>query len=132
MKIIIGADLVPTESNYKYFESGDVGQLIGKDLSEKLQAVDFTIFNLEFPLTDNLSPIAKCCPKLIAPTSTIARIKAITPHFFTLANNHHIMDQDPKGLEETMHMLDQVDDAGSTCRRWSHCCSRSSGYRKSP
>lgn len=81
MKIIIGADLVPTESNYKYFEAGDVDKLIGKDLSEKLQAADFTIFNLEVPLTDTASPIDKCGPNLIAPTSTIAGLKAINPHF---------------------------------------------------
>ena len=100
--------MVPTESNYKYFESGyDVDKLIGKELSEKLQAADFTIFNLEFPLTDTFSPIAKCGPNLIAPTSTISGLKAINPHFFTLANNH-IMDQGPKGLEETMHVLDKA------------------------
>lgn len=107
MKMIIGADLVPTESNYKYFESGEVDRLIGKDLSEKLEAADFTIFNLELPLTDTLSPIAKCGPNLIAPTSTIAGLKAINPHFFTLANNH-IMDQGVNGLEETMRVLDQA------------------------
>ena len=107
MKMIIGADLVPTESNYKYFELGDAERLIGKELSEKLQAADFTIFNLELPLTDDASPIEKCGPNLIAPTSTIAGLKAIDPHFFTLANNH-IMDQGAKGLEATMRVLDQA------------------------
>lgn len=114
MKIIIGADLVPTERNYKYFENGDVDKLIGKDLSEKLQAADFTIFNLEVPLTDTAAPIDKCGPNLIAPISTMAGLKAINPHFFTLANNH-IMDQGTKGLKETLRVLDQagIDYAGA-------------------
>ena len=107
MKIIIGADLVPTESNYKYFESGNVERLIGKDLFEKLKLADYTIFNLEIPLTNTVSPIEKCGPNLIAPTATIVGLQKINPHFFTLANNH-IMDQGMKGLEDTIQVLDQA------------------------
>ena len=51
-KIIIGADLVPTESNYNYFKGCETEYLIGKKITEKLNNADFTIFNLEVPLTD--------------------------------------------------------------------------------
>ena len=51
-KIIIGADLVPTESNYNYFKECETEYLIGKKITEKLNNADFTIFNLEVPLTD--------------------------------------------------------------------------------
>ena len=46
-KIIIGADLVPTESNYNYFKGCETEYLIGKKITEKLNNADFTIFNLE-------------------------------------------------------------------------------------
>lgn len=105
-KIIIGADICPTVSNYKLFKEGDRESLIGSELSEILNSVDFTVFNLETPLTDSLSPIIKCGPNLIAPTYTISGIKAINPHFFTLANNH-ILDQGEKGLLKTMSLLEQ-------------------------
>lgn len=32
IKIIIGADIVPTQSNYHQFETGDIEELIGSDL----------------------------------------------------------------------------------------------------
>ena len=44
-KIIIGADLVPTESNYNYFKGCETEYLIGKKITEKLNNADFTIFN---------------------------------------------------------------------------------------
>lgn len=80
-KIIIGADLVPTESNYNYFKGCETEYLIGKKITEKLNNADFTIFNLEVPLTDKKNPINKCGPNLSAPTDTIAGIKAINSHF---------------------------------------------------
>ena len=103
-KIIIGGDLVPTESNYKLFEEGNVKNLIGEELLEKLNNAEFTIFNLEVPLTDARHPITKCGPNLIAPTATITGLKAINPHFFGLANNH-ILDQGIEGLKSTIAVL---------------------------
>lgn len=103
-KILIGADIVPTKSNYSYFKNGDVDSLIGTELKELLDAADFTIFNLEVPLTNSVSPIDKAGPNLIAPTDTIDGLKAINPHFFTLANNH-ILDQGRQGLDSTIDVL---------------------------
>ena len=105
-KCIIGADLVPTKSNIDLFANADVETLIGKDIENLLANADFTIFNLEVPLTDFSTPIKKCGPNLIAPTKTIAGLKAINPHFFTLANNH-ILDQGEQGLKSTMDILDE-------------------------
>ena len=107
-KFIIGADLVPTDSNIDLFASADVETLIGKDIKKLLDSASFTIFNLEVPLTDLSTPIKKCGPNLIAPTKTIAGLKAINPHFFTLANNH-ILDQGEQGLNSTMSLLDKYD-----------------------
>ena len=106
VKLMIGADLVPTESNYEYFKSGNVDALLGDKLIKKLRDVDFTIFNLEVPLTDKMTPIEKCGPNLIAPTYTIKGLNAINPSFFSLANNH-ILDQGEQGLESTIKLLNE-------------------------
>lgn len=105
---MIGADLVPTKSNYQYFKEGDAKSLIGKRLLEKLRSADFTIFNLEIPLVEKCTPIIKCGPNLAAPTYTINGLKAINRHFFTLANNH-ILDQGELGLESTINILNKAD-----------------------
>lgn len=113
-KCIIGADLVPTKSNISLFANADVETLIGDEIKKILARANFTIFNLEVPLTDLSTPIKKCGPNLIAPTKTIAGLKAINPHFFTLANNH-ILDQGEQGLNSTMSLLNKygIDYAGA-------------------
>lgn len=106
-RIMIGADLVPTESNAELFKRGDARTLVGDELLEKLNSADYTIFNLEVPLTDEQHPIIKCGPNLIAPTATIAGLKEINPHFFGLANNH-ILDQGTEGLASTIKVLEDA------------------------
>jgi len=69
--ILIGGDLAPTKSNIELFNKGDIVSLIGTDLKKLLSNSDFRIFNLEVPLTNKETPITKCGPNLIAPTSTI-------------------------------------------------------------
>lgn len=77
MKILIGADLVPTKRNISLFESGNAEELLGKELAECLNNADYRIFNLEVPLTDREQPIPKCGPNLIAPTKRIAGYQAM-------------------------------------------------------
>ena len=108
MYILIGADIVPTESNIELFSNGNTLQLIGKKLENVLNKASYRIFNLEVPLTDIKHPITKCGPNLIAPTKTIEGFKALGVDLFTLANNH-IMDQDVQGLNSTMDILDESD-----------------------
>ena len=104
MKLIIGADLVPTDTNLDLFVEGNRNMLIGNELEKILSNVDFLCFNLEVPITDVVAPIAKLGPSLRAPSNTIAGLKSINPYFFTLANNH-ILDQGEQGLEQTMNIL---------------------------
>lgn len=106
MKLLIGGDLVPTKSNISLFENVDVDALLGKDLLALLTSADYRLFNLEVPLTDEIAPIDKCGPNLIAPTATIAGIKAIGADLVTLANNH-IMDQGEQGLFSTFQTLQE-------------------------
>lgn len=104
MSILIGADIVPTKSNIEQFNKGDAAFLVGSELLKILNDADYRIFNLEVPLTDVCSPIDKCGPNLIAPTSTINGYKSIGVDFVTLANNH-IMDQGEQGLLSTCDLL---------------------------
>lgn len=104
MNILIGADLVPTKSNMKYFENENIEKLIDKYLLEKLNKADYRIFNLEVPLVDNETPINKCGPNLIATTKSGLGIKALGVNFLTLANNH-ILDQGEQGLSSTLKVL---------------------------
>ncbi len=106
MNMIIGGDLVPTQSNIGLFRNADVTALLGEELLSLWNATNIRIFNLEVPLTDKENPIAKCGPNLIAPTSTIKGIKALTPSLIVLANNH-ILDQGIQGLRSTEETLNK-------------------------
>lgn len=106
MRILIGADLVPTNSNEMLFCNGDGVNLVGKELHNLLKEADCCIFNLEVPITDTRSPIAKCGPALIASTSTVSGYKALGADLLTLANNH-IMDQGEQGLFSTIQTLQE-------------------------
>lgn len=104
MQLIIGGDLVPTESNFGLFNTGNVKSLLGEELFHIWNDADIRIFNLEVPLTDAETPIDKNGPNLIAPTSTVNGIKALAPSLITLANNH-ILDQGENGLNDTIAIL---------------------------
>ncbi len=108
MNILIGADLVPTKSNMRYFENKNTEKLVEKNLLKELNEADYRIFNLEVPLVDNETPINKCGPNLIASTKSALGIKALGVDFLTLANNH-ILDQGEKGLESTLKVLKKLD-----------------------
>ena len=105
-KMIIGADIVPTETNFDLFEAGDVETLAGEELIRILKDADFRIFNLETPVCDAEDPILKYGPNLISPTRTMKGIKAFDPSLLALANNH-ILDQGEQGLVSTLAELDK-------------------------
>lgn len=107
MSIVIGADIVPTNSNIVLFEEPKVEKLLDNGIQTLLNNADFRIFNLEVPLTDKKNKINKNGPHLIASTKSIAGMKAIGVNLFTLANNH-IMDQDVQGLQSTIEVLNRA------------------------
>lgn len=105
ISLIIGGDLVPTESNRKLFENNQIEELLGKELKEELEKVDFKIFNLEAPITVNNEELLKCGPNLKINPTTIKGIKGLSPSLLTLANNH-IMDFKEQGLKDTLEILE--------------------------
>ena len=108
MKLVIGGDLVPTQSNLNLFSKGDINTLLGRELLSLWNSADIRIFNLEVPLVDKEDPINKSGPNLIAPTRTVNGIKALNPTVLTLANNH-ILDQGEQGLSSTSKILSEYE-----------------------
>ena len=106
MSILIGADIVPTESNKAYFDSGDMQYVVGEELTKMLGNSEYRIFNLECPLVNTDSPIQKCGPNLRADVSTVNGLKSVGVDLLTIANNH-IMDHGNAGLESTISVLEK-------------------------
>ena len=107
MKLLFGADLGPTKTNFDLFANADAKALLGEQLLQLLQQADLRCFDLEVPLSDRDTPIPKNGPKLRAPENVVAGIKAMGVNLLTLANNH-ILDQGQPGLEATVRALDSV------------------------
>lgn len=105
--IIIGADMVPTKSNFPLFTNGKIDELVGKELINILKKSDFNIFNLELPLTDSNNCIDKFGICLKAPKNTINAYESLGINFLTLANNH-IMDYGEEGLIDTIDVLNKA------------------------
>lgn len=104
--ILIGADFVPTVSNYDLFCEGNSRQLFGEELEALLAKADFRIFNLETPLCDMLHPINKCGVCFAAPTACVKGYAGVHADLLTLANNH-ILDQGDEGLAATRQVLEE-------------------------
>ena len=64
MKIILGADVVVTDSNRQLFADGNAEEIVGKELLKILYGADYNVFNLEMALTDKALPIKKVIPHL--------------------------------------------------------------------
>ena len=74
MKIIIGADIVATSSNFSNFADGTMENIVDSRILDLLEKAEYRRFNLEAPLTDDISPIEKAGPALACPTAAIKGI----------------------------------------------------------
>lgn len=106
IKLLFGADIVPTDKNKKYFCAGDIQHLFGNELITVLDNADFRCFNLETPLIDDEKPLDKPGPILSSKTETISAIKALNPSLLSIGNNH-ILDHGEEGLKSTLNILDR-------------------------
>jgi len=107
VRVVIGGDTVPTETNVRAFAEGDVELLMDDSLHKRLRSADLAIVNLETPLADVPNPVPKCGPNLIAPTAAAKGLASIGIDVCALANNH-IMDQGAAGLRSTIAVLDSL------------------------
>lgn len=98
--VSIGGDVCPIGKNLPYFISGDA-ESIFNDLLMEFEKADLSIVNLECPLINENTPIAKIGPILGVPGECINGIKQANIDILNLANNH-IMDHGPTGLKNTL------------------------------
>ncbi len=106
MRIIIGADLIPTSDNEKYFINGDVKAILGEKMLAILDNADYRIFNLETALSDKDTPIIKGGPNIRAATSSINGYRKMKVDLLGIANNH-VLDHGYEGFVSTIKTLDE-------------------------
>lgn len=105
MRIIVGADLVPSKHNYDLFEKGNADDLVGVELASILRKSDIRIFNLETVVGSKGQKIKKSGPYLRCPEECFSGIAALNPTVLSIANNH-VMDYGEDGLLETIRIIE--------------------------
>lgn len=106
LKLLFGADLVPTELSEKYFIEQDLKTLLG-DVLKLRDAYDRFIVNIECALTESEKAIAKFGPNIKASPKCADAIKKMGVTDAMLANNH-VFDFGIKGLKDTIANLERV------------------------
>lgn len=114
MKLLIGADLVPTSPvgdipggiSERAFTHGDLEALFS-DVLPLMRAADRVLVNLECALTDSDHAIPKIGPNLKASPACAATLKRAGISDVALANNH-VFDYGIEGLKDTLSALDSV------------------------
>ena len=106
MKLLIGADTVPTSATADLFCSADTRALFG-DVTDLAGGVDRFIINLECALTRRDTPIKKFGPNIKCDPDCIRGIKALGVTDVCLSNNH-VLDYGVGGLRDTLEALDRA------------------------
>lgn len=106
MKMLIGADLVPTSSTEDLFVAGDIKALYG-DVCNMAKNADRFVVNLECALTDYDGAIKKFGPNLKATPAAINGIKNLGVTDVALSNNH-VFDFGIQGLRDTVDTLEKA------------------------
>lgn len=104
-RIIIAGDLLPSGKNQKLFEEGNAKAIFGEKIIDLFNNADFSIFNLEGPLTDSNKAMEKTGPVIKASKDCIKGIKGLGVKAVALANNH-ITDYQEEGFKDTVKLLD--------------------------
>lgn len=106
MKILIGADIVPTGKTEQLFVDGDIQTLFG-DVCELVKNADRTVVNFECALTTVEKGIKKFGPCFKADPKCAHSLKKLGVTDVMLSNNH-VFDFGIQGLRDTMMNLDQA------------------------
>ena len=107
MRIIVGADFVPSEFNVQEFIDSDLDALVGSELKEILDAADYRIFNLEIALADTDTPMKKAGVNFRAPTACINAYKSLGVDLLGISNNH-VLDHGYEGFMSTVNTIDSA------------------------
>src|SRR5690554_4662466 len=106
MKIFITGDFCPIHR--ADWDQPHSGELLDDGIKLLMGQADIRITNLECPLTDHTVAIAKTGPPLKADPRNIQFLTENGFNLVTLANNH-IMDYGSRGLQDTLHILNEND-----------------------
>ncbi|MFX0135592.1 MAG: CapA family protein [Candidatus Hodarchaeota archaeon] len=106
IELIITGDLCPDERIEKLCLNDEYNKIFN-DALQILKEKDFSITNLECPLTLEYRPIEKDGPNLIANPKCAKAIKYAEIDAVTLANNH-ILDQGQEGLNKTISICNKL------------------------
>jgi poly-gamma-glutamate synthesis protein (capsule biosynthesis protein) len=106
MKILIGADVVPTEQTQRLFVEGATHALFG-NIYDLVKSADRLVVNLECALTQSETRIKKFGPCLKADPQCADTLKKLGVTDVMLSNNH-VFDFGIQGLKDTMKSLERV------------------------
>ncbi len=106
MKILFGADVVPTKESEQLFIEGKTDELFG-DVAKLIKNADRTIINLECALTKSDNAIKKFGPNLKADEKCADALKKLGVTDVALSNNH-TFDYGIEGLKDTTDSLERV------------------------
>lgn len=107
MKVSICGDLCPTDTNETLFENGDSDRIF-TDVKSVLEKSDFSIANLECPLTNTSQRSFKSGPNNKAIKESILGIANANFNMLSLANNH-IKDFGEEGILDTIEACKDYD-----------------------
>ena len=107
MKIVIGADFVPSEFNEELFIQGNAKAIVGEEIYDIVKGADLSIFNLEVVLSDHDSPIKKAGVALRADPACINAYKELDVDLLGISNNH-VLDHGYEGFVSTVRTLDEA------------------------
>jgi poly-gamma-glutamate capsule biosynthesis protein CapA/YwtB (metallophosphatase superfamily) len=99
--LTFAGDFLPNNNTLKFVREGKINEF-APELSNILKESDFSIVNLETPLTTKKNPIEKTGNNLMAHPDNANLIKNIGFDAVTLANNH-ILDQNEQGVLDTLN-----------------------------
>jgi poly-gamma-glutamate synthesis protein (capsule biosynthesis protein) len=104
INILITGDFCPV-GRYESQMTKDPQDVLG-DFYEKIQKADAVFTNLECPITDFKTPIAKTGPALKTNIKALDFLSKAYITYVTLANNH-ILDYGKIGLNDTLNALNE-------------------------
>lgn len=104
--ITFAGDFVPNEKTLKLVHENRMHEF-APEVSEILKKSDFSIVNLEAPLTTKKDPIEKTGNNFMAHPDNAKLIKELGFDAVTLANNH-ILDQNEQGVLDTINACEKV------------------------
>ena len=132
MKIIVCGDICFNAINERMACDGDARELF-TDTLPLIKDADISICNLECPLTDSNSKIAKSGPNLKAPAQAVAALSNAGFKIASLANNH-ILDYGESGVRDTIagceaHEIQTLGAADNSGNAKKPCFFNKSGFK---